>query len=103
MSSTVRPTTTRDNPPPSLNDADQARLRDIDYAARAVETAIQEKFGRHNALDDLRVIAGERTIRIEHQGHAAAGTRDHLLAAVRASADYAALWQELRTSDRFDR
>ena len=69
--------------------------RDIDYAAVAVKTAIVEKFGRKTPLEDLQVVAHERTITVEHEGQRAEGTRDDLLAAVRKAADYVALWQEL--------
>jgi hypothetical protein len=70
-------------------------LRDIDYAATAVKTAIVEKFGRQTELQDLRVTARDRTISVDHQGRAAEGTRDDLLAAVRKANDYAQLWQVL--------
>ena len=71
-------------------------LRDIDYAAAAVERAILEKFGRANELDGLEVTAQERTIAVRHGPHAAEGTRDNLLAAVRKADAYADLWQLLR-------
>ena len=67
--------------------------RDIDYAATAVQTALVEKYGRKNALEDLRVIAHERTIAIHHAGRVAEGTRDDLLAAVRKADSYADFWQ----------
>lgn len=70
-------------------------LRDIDYAATAVKTAIMEKFGRQNDLEDLRVTANEKTISVDHEGHSAEGTRDALLAGVRKAQDYAQLWQVL--------
>jgi hypothetical protein len=102
MASTSKSTSDRGNP--SLRqDPQPARPRDIDYAAQAVRSAMMEKFGRQNELDDLQVVAGEQSIRVEHQGQAAAGTRDDLLAAIRNSADYASLWKELQTSQRFDR
>ena len=47
-----------------------ARDRDIDYAAVAVRKAIVEKF-KTEPLEDLRVVAGERTISVEHQGRVA--------------------------------
>jgi hypothetical protein len=77
-----------------------ATARDIDYAAVAVKTAIVEKFGRKNDLADLKVIANERTISIEHGDRRAEGTRDDLLAALRRSGDYSTLWQELPTSNK---
>lgn len=69
--------------------------RDIDYAATAVKTAIVEKFGRHNELQDLQVTANERTISIRHQDRMAEGTRDDLLAAIRAADSYPSLWEVL--------
>jgi hypothetical protein len=68
-------------------------LRDIDYAATAVRTAIVEKFGRQHDLQDLRVTAGDKTISVDHQGHLAEGTRDALLAAVRKADSFAQLWE----------
>jgi hypothetical protein len=70
-------------------------LRDIDYAATAVKTAIVEKFGRQYPLQELRVTANDKTISIDHEGRAAEGTRDSLLAAVRKAKDYANLWEVL--------
>ena len=67
--------------------------RDIDYAATAVQTALVDKYGRKNALEDLRVIANERTIAIQHAGRVAEGTRDDLLAAVRKADSYDDFWQ----------
>lgn len=69
--------------------------RDIDYAATAVKTAIVEKFGRQNELEDLDVVARDRTISIHHGDRVAEGTRDDLLAAVRAAESYAMLWEVL--------
>ena len=40
-------------------------MRNIDYAATAVKTAIVEKFGREEAMDDLVLIANERTISVQ--------------------------------------
>ena len=65
--------------------------RDIDYAAIAVETAIREKFGRQNDLADLKVTAGEKTLRIADSGKVREGTRDQLLAAIRRCDNYAEL------------
>jgi hypothetical protein len=70
-------------------------LRDIDYAATAVKTAILEKFGRQHPLQDLRVTAKDKTISVEHEGHVAEGTRDDLLAGVRKAKDYDQLWKVL--------
>ena len=56
--------------------------RDIDYAAIACKTAIVEKFGRQTELQDLNVVANERTISIIHGDREAEGTRDDILAAV---------------------
>lgn len=66
--------------------------RDIDYAAIAVKTAIVEKFGRKSELQGLDATANERTILIQDGPRAASGTRDHLLAAVRAADSYEAFW-----------
>ncbi len=66
--------------------------RDIDYAATAVNKAIVEKFGRRHALDDLRVVANEKTISIHHAGRMAEGTRDELLAKLRKAETYDDFW-----------
>jgi hypothetical protein len=71
--------------------------RDIDYAATAVKTAIVEKFGRKTELAELDVTAGERTILVQHAGRTAEGSRDDLLAAVRAADSYESLWEFLPT------
>lgn len=63
-------------------------LRDIDYAAKAVQKAIVEKFGREHDLDDLEVVANERTITVRHGDHEAEDTRDNLLAALRKATTY---------------
>ncbi len=68
-------------------------LRDIDYAAVAVKTAIVEKFGRHNRLENLEVVANENTISVREGSHSAEGTRDNLLAALRKADSYENLWQ----------
>ena len=68
--------------------------RDIDYAALAVKKAIVEKFPRDN-LEDLQVIAGEKTLSIEHGDRTSEGSRDSLLAAVRQAASYDNLWELL--------
>jgi hypothetical protein len=76
--------------------------RDIDYAAIAVNTAIVEKFGRKSDLENLAVTANERTISIRHGEHLAEGTRDELLAAVRAADSYEALWEVLPAGSKSD-
>lgn len=75
------------------------RPRDIDYAAAAVKKAIVEKFNDVE-LQDLQVTAGERTIRVEFEGHSAEGTRDDLLAAVRKATSYADLWEVMANDDK---
>jgi hypothetical protein len=67
--------------------------RDIDYAAIAVANAITEKFGRANDLKELEVIANDRTITVRHDKHVTEGTRDDLLAAIRAVESYDQFWQ----------
>ena len=68
-------------------------LRDIDYAAKAVKTALVEKFGKQNDLQDLNVTANDRTITVEHLGRRIEATRDDLQAAVRRASTYAAFWE----------
>ncbi|HJS09100.1 MAG TPA: hypothetical protein VJ809_15630 [Pirellulales bacterium] len=68
-------------------------LRDIDYAASAVQRAIVEKFGSRDDVQDLRVIANENTISLDHAGRSGEGTRDALLAAVRKADSYEQLWK----------
>jgi hypothetical protein len=68
--------------------------RDIDYAATAVKKSIVEKFWQ-TPLPDLTVIAGDKTISIQHEGRTAEGTRDDLLASVRKATSYANLWEVL--------
>jgi hypothetical protein len=72
--------------------------RDIDYAAKAVKTAIVEKFGAKNDLSGLYVLAGERTISVRDGEAAAEGTRDALLAGIRESSNYADVWERWRAS-----
>lgn len=69
--------------------------RDIDYAAIAVKKAIVEKFGRKVELQDLDVAANDRTITIRDASRVAEGTRDDLLAAIRAADSYDVLWEVL--------
>lgn len=66
--------------------------RDIDYAAVAVKKSLQEKFGRHNDLSSLEVAAGERTILVRDGSLQAEGTRDDLLAGIRAAENYSDVW-----------
>ena len=70
-------------------------LRDIDYGAVAVKTAIVEKFGKQIELQDLEVTANDMTISIRHEGRSAEGTRHELLAALREAQDYTQLWHVL--------
>ncbi len=77
--------------------------RDIDYAAIAVKTAIVEKFGRKADLENLTVTAGEKTIAIRDGVQVAEGTRDALLAALRAADTYATLWETLVPRAKLDR
>jgi hypothetical protein len=69
--------------------------RDIDYAAIACKTAIVEKFGRAADLQALDLVANERTISIFDGDREAEGTRDDILAAVRAADTYENLWAGL--------
>lgn len=69
--------------------------RDIDYAAIAVRTAIVEKFGRLSDLQNVEVTANDRTISVHDGARTAEGTRDDLLAAVRAADSYDKLWETL--------
>lgn len=70
-------------------------LRDIDYAAAAVQRAIVEKFGRTNELEDLQVTAGSTAISVQHGERSADGSRDWLLSVVRKADGYDELWQLL--------
>ena len=73
---------------------------DLDYAAIAVKTAIVEKFGRKNELQSLSVTAGDKVILIDHDGRQAEGTRDDLLASLRASDSYERLWEVMPTREK---
>ena len=75
------------------------RARDIDYAATAVRKAIVEKFSDVE-LQDLQVMAGERTICVAFEGRNVEGTRDDLLAAVRKATSYADLWEVMTNDDK---
>jgi hypothetical protein len=68
-------------------------LRDIDYAATAVKTAIVEKYGRAESLEDLQVVANENTLTVRDGQHVAEGTRDSLLGLLRKSGSYENFWQ----------
>ena len=68
-------------------------LRDIDYAAIAVKTAVVEKYGRTDSLENLHVVAKEATIAITDGEHVAEGTRDNLLIALRKSGSYRNFWE----------
>jgi hypothetical protein len=72
--------------------------RDIDYAAKAVKTALMEKFAAKDDLSGLYVLAGERTISVRDGQAAAEGSRDDLLAAIRDASSYAEFWQRWRAS-----
>ena len=67
-------------------------MRDIDYAAQAVLTALQQKFGRQNDLRDLKVEARERTIRVSLADQSFEGTRDELMSTLRKATDLEAFW-----------
>jgi hypothetical protein len=69
--------------------------RDIDYAADAVKTQIEEKFGRKADLAALEITANDRTITVQDGARVAEGTRDDLMAAIRKAGDYEELWQFL--------
>lgn len=74
--------------------------RDIDYAAIAVQTAIVEKFGRQTDLSQLAITPNERTMTVQHGSNTVEGTRDDLLAAVRAAASYDDFWERFPASRR---
>ncbi len=76
-----------------------SRPRDIDYAAAAVKKAILEKF-KDADLENLQVMAGERTIYIEHEGRHAEGVRGILLAAVRKAKSYPDFWEVMANDDK---
>lgn len=72
---------------------------DIEYAALAVRKSIVEKF-RSTPLEDLKSVAGDRTIAVIHGDHKAEGTRDDLLAAVRKATSFENLWEVLESEGR---
>ena len=67
--------------------------RDIDYAAIAVKNSIVDKFGRQNDLSALEVVAGQQEILVSDGSQSLEGSRDKLLAAIRAAQTYADLWR----------
>jgi len=72
--------------------------RDIDYAAVAVNSALIDKYGRQNDLAELTVTANERTITVQHGAQRVEGTRDNLLASIRAAENYEKFWQQFPAS-----
>ncbi len=76
-----------------------ANLRDIDYAATAVQTAIVDKFGRQNDLQNLTATAQQATIHVRDGRRSLDGTRDNLLAAIRKATTYEELWQMVLPAD----
>lgn len=71
-------------------------MRDIDYAAQAVRTAMVGKFGRQDDLSKLTVEAQDRTILIKLLDRDAEGTRDDLMAAVRKAPTLSEFWDANR-------
>lgn len=69
--------------------------RDIDYAAIAVQKAIVERFGHRDNLQGLRVTANGATLSLSDDDQTAEGSRDDLLAVIRAADSYAKLWELL--------
>ncbi len=72
---------------------------DLEYAATAVRRAIVEKFWK-TPLEELLVVAADRTLEIQHEGRLAEGTRDDLLAALRKAATYPDFWEVLSAEGR---
>jgi hypothetical protein len=70
-------------------------MRDIDYAAVAVQKAIVEKFGRKSELENLSVTVCGNTISVDDGEKSAQGSRDALLAGVRQADSYDRLWEIL--------
>lgn len=62
-------------------------MKDIDYAARAVQTAFQRKFGAGHDLDSLVVEPLEMHIALAFSGQRLEGTRDELMIAIRKADD----------------
>jgi hypothetical protein len=76
---------------------DDCLLVKVVQAEEAKKT--EEKFHKCEP-QDLRVVAGDRTIFVDHDGRNAEGTRDDLLAAVRSATSYADLWEVLVNDDK---
>jgi hypothetical protein len=91
-----RPATTSRGPRGEI-DGTKRRLmaRDIDYAAIAVNKALVEKFGGKTDLAGLEVVAHDRTIEVSDGGRTGHGTRDDLLATIRAAESYGNFWDIL--------
>ena len=70
-------------------------MRDIDYAAVAVQKAIVEKFGRQSELENLSVTVCGNAISVDDGVKSAQGSRDALLAGIRQADSYDRLWQIL--------
>jgi hypothetical protein len=68
-------------------------LRDIDYAATAVKTALVEKYGREILIEDLQVKASEHTISVQQGERIAAGTRDMLISCIHKASSYDQFWR----------
>jgi hypothetical protein len=74
---------------------------EIDYAANAVKKAIVDKFfPRQTEPVDLEAISTGKIIALKHDGKSAQGTRDDILAAVRAATSYSNLWEILFIAGR---
>lgn len=78
------------------------QLRDIDYAAAAVQRAVFEKFSSVD-LKNFQVMAGDRTIYIEHDGRNAESIRGVLLDDVRKATSYDDFWDILANDERITR
>jgi len=68
----------------------------IDYQANAVKKAIVDKFfpGQGDSAE-LEAVSSGRIISLKDDKHSAQGTRDDILAAVRAATSYSNLWEIL--------
>jgi hypothetical protein len=68
----------------------------IDYPANAVKKAILDKFfpGQADSVT-LEAISEGKIIHLKHENRTADGTRDDILAAVRAATSYTNLWEIL--------
>lgn len=67
-------------------------MRDIDHAAKAVRTAMKDKYGRAEDLAELSVEVTGATIRVTLGDDEAAGTRDQLMTWIRRAPDLESLW-----------